>query len=106
MSETASHPPTSLAPSAPLSILLIEDDPYACRVLGDYFRRAGHGIVTVGLAEEGLDALRREIFDVVLVDLKLPRMSGMDFLREIQSEDPPPVIVVTADTEKIGRAHV
>src|SRR5204863_6357053 len=46
-----------------------------------------------------LEALGRELIDIVLTDLHLPGMSGLELLKKIAGEDTPPVIVVTGDTD-------
>lgn len=81
------------------TILLVEDDPFEARTLCRHLERAGHQVTTVATAEEGLAQLARDIFDLALVDISLPGMSGLDFLREIRGDGGPPVIVVTGDSE-------
>jgi DNA-binding NtrC family response regulator len=81
------------------SILLIEDDTFEAQTLERHLGRAGHSVTVVHTAEEALALLGREIFDVTIVDLSLPGMSGLDFLREARSEHAVPVIVVTGDSD-------
>jgi len=79
--------------------MIVEDDPVVSSTLTDYLGRAGHLVTCVGAAEEGLALLNREIFDVVIADLSLPGMDGLAFLREVNGENAPPVIILTGNTE-------
>lgn len=64
-----------------------------------YLSRAGHHVSHVPTAEEAVTALERELVDVVVTDLHLPGMSGLELLKQIGRTDAPPVIVVTGDTD-------
>src|SRR5690606_4234858 len=81
------------------SVLIVEDDPFESRMMEEYLTRAGHQVTHVPTAEEAFDALARELVDVIVTDLHLPGMSGLDLLREAAGETAPPVIVVTGDTD-------
>jgi DNA-binding NtrC family response regulator len=76
------------------TILVIDDTPQVTAVLGAFFERAGHQVVRVHSGEEGIDAYRRTRPDLVLLDLKLPDMSGFDVLERIRGDEPV-VIMVT-----------
>jgi DNA-binding NtrC family response regulator len=79
------------------SVLVIDDEPVLQDVLGTLLRGAGfdyHGALS---AEEGLQQLRDEEIDVVLLDLMLPDRAGLDLLPDIKAADPHlPVVVITA----------
>jgi DNA-binding NtrC family response regulator len=81
------------------AILLVEDDVQAARMVSEYLTRAGHVVTTVGTGEEGLTALARDLFDAVILDLGLPGMSGLEFLRESRGDEAPPTIVLTGDLD-------
>jgi len=81
------------------SVLIVEDDTTVAGTLTEYLRRAGHLVTSVKSAEEGLATLNREIFDVVIADLKLPGLDGLAFLREVSGDGGPPVIILTGNTE-------
>jgi two-component system response regulator HydG len=81
------------------SVLLVEDDPFESRMMEQYLTRGGHEVSHVPTAEEAIAALGRELVDVVVTDLHLPGMSGVELLRHLVGEDAPPVIVVTGDTD-------
>lgn len=81
-----------------VSVLLIEDDALERKTLTNYLTRAGHTVTAVTRAEEGTEALLRELVDVAIVDLQLPGMSGLEFLEQVKRDGGPPIIVVTGDS--------
>jgi len=81
------------------SILIVEDDDAVSATLTEYLSRAGHLVTGCSSAEDGLAMLNREIFDVVVADLRLPGMDGLTFLREVTGSGAPPVIILTGSTD-------
>jgi DNA-binding NtrC family response regulator len=78
-------------------ILIIDDEPSICWAYAKAAKSLGHRTVTAGSAEEGLEALRRERFDLALLDVQLPGMGGLEALSRLTAEHPRmPVIVLTA----------
>jgi DNA-binding NtrC family response regulator len=79
------------------TILIIDDDPSILEVSGVRFRSAGFSVLTAERGEKGLDLLRRNRVDLVVLDVKMPGMGGKKALEEIQSRWPGlPVIILTA----------
>lgn len=85
-----------------MNILFIEDDAMNRRVVRDMLDVAGATMAEAADAEEGLERIESEVFDVILVDLRMPGMDGMEVIRRIRARDDAkaelPIIVVTADT--------
>jgi two-component system response regulator QseB len=85
-----------------MNILFIEDDPMNRRVVRDMLDVAGASMAEAAHAEEGLRRIEAEDFDVVLVDLRMPGMDGIEAIERIRARDDAkaelPIIVVTADT--------
>ncbi|MFP5206969.1 MAG: sigma-54-dependent transcriptional regulator [Acidobacteriota bacterium] len=78
-------------------VLVIDDEPGMRRILDVNLRRDGHTVVEAEGAADGIDLLKREDFDVVLTDQKMPDGSGTDVLRAAQEDDPTTsVIFLTA----------
>ncbi len=78
-------------------VLIIDDEPAICWALEKFVTRRGHHAHSVASAEEGLALLGRERPDLVLLDVALPGMNGLDALERIRAtDDPPPVVVITA----------
>jgi DNA-binding NtrC family response regulator len=79
------------------NILIVEDEPRMRRLLEISLGEEGHTVQTVDDAETGLKALRKDAVDLILTDLKLPGMNGLDFLEQAKELNPSvPVVVMTA----------
>lgn len=80
-------------------ILIVEDEPNIVESLSFILRRAGFEVDTVTDGVEALDRVRRQAFEVLLLDIMLPGMNGLDVLKAIRSDralSSLPVIVLTA----------
>ena len=80
-------------------ILVVEDDPSTRELLREFLLEEGW---TVKLAQDGKEALlkvRKESFDLVLTDLKMPRMNGIQLLREMRKIAPYIRVVAMSATE-------
>jgi EAL domain-containing protein (putative c-di-GMP-specific phosphodiesterase class I) len=77
--------------------LVIDDEPAVLRVIGLLLERHGFAVASASNAREGLSLLASKGFDVVLTDIIMPELSGLDFLRELRQHDlDVPVILMTA----------
>ena len=82
-----------------ISVLLVDDDPLLRRLVTEQLTRSGFDMAAAMSGEEAIEALRATDYDVVLLDMRMNGMSGLDALREIRRlDDPPEVIMLTADT--------
>lgn len=84
----------------PARILVVEDDAATRDVVSLALSRAGHVVKGAPSAEEGLPMLRRESFDLVILDIGLPGMSGLDACSRIKSDPATsrtPVIMLTVE---------
>jgi two-component system response regulator PfeR len=86
---------TPVSISAP-TILAIEDDPVLGAYVHDQLGRCGFQVTWCQNGREGLDVARREHFDVVLMDILLPGMNGLDVLAGIRERSATPVILMSA----------
>jgi len=78
-------------------MLLVDDEPKMRRVLDLMLRSMGHESEQAGDGVEALAAIEAGNFDLVLTDLRMPRMDGLEFLRELRRRgEEVPVIVLTA----------
>jgi two-component system response regulator MtrA len=77
-------------------ILLVEDDPSIREVTALGLRAAGFTVATAVDGVEGLDRWRRDRPDLVLLDVMLPRLDGLEVLRAIRREATTPVVMLTA----------
>lgn len=79
-----------------ISVLVVEDEPAFVDALEVSLGREGFRVTSAPDGREGLALFRSEEPDVVLLDLMLPGLSGLDVLRRIRAESDTPVIVVSA----------
>jgi CheY-like chemotaxis protein len=84
-----------------LSVLHVDDDPVNLRVVEEILTAFGHRAVKALSGSEALEALSRQAFDVVLMDIHMPEMSGIEVMKRIRERPTPdrdtPVIALTAD---------
>jgi DNA-binding NtrC family response regulator len=79
------------------SVLIIEDEYALAAALSTVVRRLGAEPVVAASGQSGLDKARRQVFDVVLLDIGLPDMSGLKVLAGLrQQANPPEVLIITA----------
>jgi two-component system, NtrC family, response regulator AtoC len=79
------------------NILIVEDEPRMRRLLEISLGEDGHSVQTAEDAEKGLASLRKNNIDLVVTDLKLPGMNGLEFLQEGKRLNPAlPFVVMTA----------
>lgn len=78
-------------------ILIIDDEPNIRRLFRDELEEEGHFIEQAGDGAEGLAELDRANYDLVILDLRMPEMNGIEFLERMRESRPDlPVIVCTA----------
>jgi two-component system response regulator MtrA len=82
-------------------ILLVEDDPSIREVTAIGLRNAGFTVETASDGREGLDRFENERFDLVLLDVMLPRMDGLEVCRAIRRTSTIPVVMLTARADTI-----
>jgi DNA-binding response OmpR family regulator len=79
-----------------IHVLLVEDDERLARLTARYLEMRGLLVTTAADGAAGLDEALRHTYDVVLLDLMLPRRSGTDVCRELRRVSDVPIIMVTA----------
>jgi len=78
-------------------VLVVEDEPSLREGIGDLLRGDGHTVTAVGDGVAGVEAGLGELFDLVVLDLMLPRLDGMEVCRRLRSARPGlPILMLTA----------
>jgi two-component system alkaline phosphatase synthesis response regulator PhoP len=85
------------------TVLIIEDEIELANVLKAYLERAGYEVSMADRGDEGLKLWEEGRPDMVLLDLNLPGMDGIDIARKIRQSDDTPIIMVTARVEEVDR---
>ncbi len=78
---TKKKPPTAPAPvkrGRPLCLLLVEDNPVNQKLAVRLLEKQGHTLIVAGNGREALDAIERQAFDLVLMDVQMPEMDGLE----------------------------
>ena len=79
------------------SILVVDDEPPQLELIGGFLKKQGFEVTLAESGEKALQRFRRESFDLVLTDQRMPNLSGLDLLKAVRAVNPEtPVIVVTA----------
>lgn len=86
-------------------ILIVEDDSDICMIEEAYLKAAGFETYLCKNGNEALLLLKKESFDLILLDLMLPGKSGMEICREIRDYVHVPILMVTARTESIDKIN-
>ena len=88
----------------PDRLLVVEDDPDLQSLLADRFRDAGYAVEAVGSGPEALDAVAREAPDLVLLDVMLPGLDGVEVCRRLRAEHPLLyILMLTARADEMDR---
>jgi DNA-binding NtrC family response regulator len=75
-------------------LLIIEDDKIMRVTLTDYLREKGHEVVACPLGADGITDFYKEEFSLVISDVMLPDMNGLDILKKIKKKDPNAVVII------------
>ena len=85
-------------------ILVIEDEPEMQRGLRDNLEFEGYDVIVIGDGKKGLETIREKKFDLLLLDVMLPGMSGFDICKKAREEGITiPIIMLTAKGEEVDK---
>jgi DNA-binding response OmpR family regulator len=82
------------------SILVVDDEPKITQLVHDYLQRAGFGVLVAYDGKKALSLAKTEKPDMVVLDLGLPQLDGLDFTREFRKTSNAPIIMLTARAEE------
>ena len=78
------------------AILIIDDDPTATRLYDKLLTSRGYQVTTTHSSKEGLERVRDNGLDLVILDLLMPEMHGWQVCREIKKINPLPILIISA----------
>ena len=84
----------------PKKILVIDDEPKIVEICQDYLKASGFDVLSASNGLQGLNAARREKPDLIVLDLMMPGMDGLDVCRNLRREGNIPIIMLTARVEE------
>ncbi|HNB54877.1 MAG TPA: response regulator transcription factor [Anaerolineales bacterium] len=82
------------------TILIIEDEPELVKVLRSYLEKSGFEVLTAYRGDSGLSTWEHKRPDLVILDLNLPGMDGLDVAREIRRKSQVPILMLTARVDE------
>lgn len=82
------------------SILVVDDEPQITRVLKTTLSSQGYGVRSAGNGQEALDEMKGWLPDLVITDLRMPTMDGLELCRHIRSKSTVPIIVLSVKGEE------
>ena len=84
-------------------ILIVDDEPQIVQQARDYLEHGGFRVLTAGDGKTALAVARQAKPDLIVLDLNLPQMDGLDVCRALRRESDVPIIMLTARVEEIDR---
>lgn len=84
-------------------VLVVEDEPQIAEILEGYLRSSGYRTERAGDGERALSLFRSAHPDLILLDVMLPRLDGLEVLKAVRAESTTPVIMLTARTEELDK---
>ncbi len=76
-------------------VLVADDEPAIRKVVRDALEREGHDVVTSIDGQEALEMFEEGTFDLVVTDLAMPRVDGLELVQEVRRRSPVPILVLT-----------
>ena len=86
-----------------VKILIVEDEAMVADVVSRYLQRDGFQVIIASDGQAALDIAREEMPDLVLLDLMLPKLDGLEVCRRLRANSQVPIIVVTAKGDETDR---
>ena len=85
-----------------MRVLIVDDERDICDCLEQFFRMKGYSVASAFSGEEALARLDQEAADVILLDILLPGLSGLEVLKRVHARDPDTRIIVITGLDQTG----
>lgn len=85
-------------------ILIVEDDLSVSEMIQDYLEKEGYKVVTAFEGEEGMQKFQNATFDLIILDIMMPKLNGIEVMKQIRRDSSVPILIVSAkdtDVEKV-----
>lgn len=83
-------------------ILLVDDEPEIRGFLQDYFEDRDYRVLTACDGEDGLEIFSKNNFDLIVCDMLMPKMIGMEFLRQVKAQKPEQRVIFMTGVKEPG----
>lgn len=84
-------------------VLVIDDEENVCELITLYFEKAGYDVVSCSDGAEGIEMVRSQKPDILILDLMLPGIDGLDVCKEVRKFSNVPLIMLTARVDEVDR---
>ena len=85
------------------TVLVVDDEPRIARLVADYLQQAGFRVVEAGDGNKALEEFRQRQPDLIVLDLGLPGLDGLDVIRRIRMSSDVPIIILSARADETDR---
>jgi DNA-binding response OmpR family regulator len=85
------------------TVLVVDDEPRIVELARDYLQHAGFRVISAADGRQALDLTRRERPDLVVLDLGLPGLDGLDVTKALRAEGSIPIVMVTARDDELDK---
>ncbi|PYQ46692.1 MAG: DNA-binding response regulator [Acidobacteria bacterium] len=85
------------------TVLVVDDEPRIAAIAADYLRHAGYAVLTAADGLQALELARTKRPDLVVLDLGLPELGGLEVARALRAETAVPIVMLTARVEESDR---
>lgn len=86
------------------SLLLVEDDISICEMVQEYLSKEGYRVITAKDAEEAASRFNEQTYELVLLDLMLPKGNGLDLLQRFRERSKVPILILSARGGEVDKA--
>jgi len=90
-------------PNSPTEILIIEDEPDLASLIADYVHASGYQSLVIANGQSALEQIQLRVPDLIVLDLMLPGLDGINLCKAVRAFSQVPIIMVTAKVEEIDR---
>jgi CheY-like chemotaxis protein len=85
-------------------ILIIDDNEDLCFMTAELLRSAGHTVDTADVAKAGLEACKAGVYDLVITDIVMPEMDGLELIEELRHTAPRPRVIAISGASKLSES--